>query len=134
MNPHPVHRYPVVIREHHVDSFGHVNNAVYLELLEEARWEMITERGYGLEKIRETGQGPTILEIHLLFIQELRLRESVVIHTQNITYEKRILQLKQWITNAEEKICCEAVFKIGLFDVRERKLIPPTVEWLNAMS
>ena len=89
MNPHPVHRYPIVIREHHLDSFGHVNNATYLELLEEARWESITERGYGFEKIRETGQGPTILEIHLLFTQELRLRESVVIHTQLITYEKR---------------------------------------------
>jgi thioesterase-3 len=134
MTLHGAHRYPIVIRERHLDSFGHVNNATYLELMEEARWESITERGYGLEKIRETGQGPTILEIHLLFIQELRLRESVVIHTQLITYEKKIAQLKQWITNAEEKVCCEAVFKIGLFDVKARKLILPTVEWRNALG
>ena len=132
MNPHCVHQYPTVIREHHLDTFGHVNNSVYLELLEEARWEIITQRGYGIDKIRETGQGPTILEIHLLFTQEVRLRESIVIHTQLVSYEKKVAQLNQWITNEEEKVCCEAAFKMGLFDVKERKLVLPTVEWLNA--
>lgn len=34
----PIHEYPVVIREHHLDTFGHVNNAAYLDILEEARW------------------------------------------------------------------------------------------------
>ena len=37
-----VHEYALVIREQHLDTFGHVNNAKYLEILEEARWDLIT--------------------------------------------------------------------------------------------
>ena len=43
-----VHDYQLVIREQHLDTFGHVNNAKYLEILEEARWDLITGNGYGL--------------------------------------------------------------------------------------
>ena len=34
------------IKENHLDGFGHVNNAIYLQFFEEARWEMITQGGY----------------------------------------------------------------------------------------
>ena len=33
------------IRTFHTDSFGHVNNAKYLELLEEARWRYAEDNG-----------------------------------------------------------------------------------------
>ena len=45
--------YPVQIRERHLDTFGHVNNAKYLELYEEARWEIINSRGYDLKQIQK---------------------------------------------------------------------------------
>ena len=48
-----VSEYKILIREHHVDSYGHVNNATYLSLYEEARWEVITPEGFGfVDKIR----------------------------------------------------------------------------------
>lgn len=49
--------YELTIKEHHLDTFGHVNNAVYLELFEEARWEFISENGYGLKKIQNEKKG-----------------------------------------------------------------------------
>jgi len=39
-----VHEYEILIKEHHLDSFGHVNNAVYLELFEEA-YDIAEETG-----------------------------------------------------------------------------------------
>ena len=36
----------IVISEAHLDSFGHLNNARYLELFEQARWDLITEGGF----------------------------------------------------------------------------------------
>ena len=95
---HTLFAYPLIVREHHLDTFGHVNNAVYLQIFEEARWEMVNRAGYGLAKIKETGKGPTILEIKLLFSRELVLRDSVTIHTQMVSYEGKICMLKQWIT------------------------------------
>ncbi len=71
--------YQLLIREQHLDSYGHVNNATYVSLFEEARWEMSTQRGYGYNKIQESGKGPIILEINLKFLKEVTLRETVTI-------------------------------------------------------
>ena len=125
--------YPLIIKESYLDTFGHVNNATYLTLFEEARWDYITKNGYGLKKIQETGHGPTILELKLTFLKELRLRDEIIIETQLISYEKKIGKLSQkMIRNGED--CCTAEFVIGLFSLHERKLILPTPEWLNAIG
>lgn len=38
------HRTTIKVRGYHLDLYGHVNNARYLEFLEEARWAMFEER------------------------------------------------------------------------------------------
>lgn len=125
--------YPLLIKENHLDSFGHVNNATYLTLFEEARWEIITQNDFGLDKIRETGLGPTILEIKVRYIKEVFLRENVVIETQLLSYEKKIGRLMQTMKRNGE-ICCTAEIVLALFDLKQRKLIPPTPEWLRAVG
>ncbi|HEY8944785.1 MAG TPA: acyl-CoA thioesterase, partial [Polyangiaceae bacterium] len=75
--PSAVHEYELRIIERHLDTFGHVNNATYLDLFEAARWDWITQNGYGLTRIRELERGPTILEIHLQFKRELLNRELI---------------------------------------------------------
>ncbi len=125
--------YPLVIKEIYLDTFGHVNNASYLTLLEEARWDFITKNGYGLKKIQETGLGPTILEIKLVFLKELRLRDKITIETKIISYEKKIGKLSQKMIR-DGDVCCDAEFIIGLFSLVERKLVLPTPEWLYAVG
>jgi len=46
--------YEVQIKEMHLDSFGHVNNAAYVMLYEEARWDFITRNGFGLDYVLES--------------------------------------------------------------------------------
>ncbi len=129
-----IFQYDLVIKEFHLDTFGHVNNATYLQLYEEARWEFITANGYGLDKIKSTGLGPVILEINISFVKELRLREKITIHSQTGDYSGRVGIIKQWITDSEGKICSEIELKMGLFDTNKRKLVEPTEDWLNAVK
>lgn len=125
--------YPVTIQESYLDVFGHVNNAMYLTLFEEARWDIIHKNGYGLKKILETGIGPVILEIHLKFSKELRLRDEIVIETELLSHTKKVAEMGQkMIRNGD--VCCTAQFTIGLFSLKERKLIHPTEEWLKAIG
>lgn len=131
---HTKFTYPIQIKEHHLDTFGHVNNATYLELLEEARWEFITARGYGLHKIVETGLGPTLLEINIKFKREIRLREYITIESQLTSHKSKISYLKQAILNAEGDVVCEAELVMGFFDTKARKLVTPTPEWLYAIG
>lgn len=131
---HSKFTYPIQIKEHHLDTFGHMNNATYLEILEEARWEFITSRGYGLEKIQETGLGPTILEINIKFKKEIRLREHINIESQLVSVNGKIARLKQVIRNSNNEIACEADFTLAFFDMRARKLVSLPPEWLYAIG
>ena len=125
--------YPLSIKESYLDTFGHVNNAVYLTLFEEARWALLNQSGFGIAKFQETGLGPTILEIKLTFLKELRLHDAIVIETHLVSYEKKIGRLFQRMLRGEE-VCCTAEIMIGLFDLRHRKLVLPTPEWLQAIG
>jgi len=126
--------YETVIRERHLDSFGHVNNSKYLELFEEARWEMITENGYGLHEIQAKKQGPIIFDIQIKFKRELRLREKIRIETTVTKYERKIGYIQQRILNEAGKLSCKADFRFGLFDMAARSLTVPTPEWEKALG
>jgi YbgC/YbaW family acyl-CoA thioester hydrolase len=126
--------YEITIREHHLDTFGHVNNATYLQLYEEARWEFITQNGYGLDKVKSTGLGPVILEINLRFLKELRLRDKITIHSQTSNHTSKIGLINQWMTNGKGDTCSDIELKYGLFDTKSRKLVVPTEEWVNAVT
>jgi thioesterase-3 len=125
--------YPVLIKENHLDSFGHVNNATYLALFEEARWDFVTKHGYGVRKMHETGLAPTILEVKLRFLKEVRLREEVVITTQLLTYKGKIAVIHHQILRGIE-VCCDAEITMALFDLKQRKIVLPTAEWLTAIG
>lgn len=131
---HRTHEYPLLIVERHLDTFGHVNNATYLELFEEARWDWIQQNGYGLDEIRRRSQGPTILEIHLRFKREVKNRQRVVIQSFVDSYEGKIGKLTQRMLDASGDLCCEAKMVFGLFDLTLRRLVHPTPEWLAGVG
>jgi len=129
-----VHEYSTVIKERNLDSFGHVNNAQYMALFEEARWEMVTERGYGLEDVLKGKISTVVLEATLRFKRELKNREKIKIVTQVDTIESKLVRLNQKILKESGEISCEGWFVLGCFDLLSRKLIKPTSEWLGAIS
>ena len=129
-----VHLYELLIHERHLDTFGHVNNAVYLDLFEAARWDLIDRNGYGLSEIQRRATGPTILEINVRFLRELTNRQRITIKTWVESYAGKIGKMKQQMVNPDGDVCCDALFVFGLFDIKARKLIKPTPEWLKAVG
>jgi YbgC/YbaW family acyl-CoA thioester hydrolase len=129
-----ISEYRVQILEHHLDTFGHVNNAVYLELFEEARWDIVTSRGYGLDKVHETKIGPTILGVNLQFRREIKNREWITIRSTVTQDQGKIATLRQVMVNDKGEEACIADFTIGLFDLNQRRLILPTPEWRRAIG
>src|SRR5262249_19053659 len=132
--PSRVHEYSLLIIERHLDTFGHVNNATYLQILEEARWDWITSGGYGMERIIELGQGPTVLECTLRFRRELRNRTRVNIVSELQSYVGKIGRMHQEIRLESGEIACEAEFVLALFDTARRKLLDPTPAWLACVG
>lgn len=129
-----VHEYELLIHERHLDTFGHVNNATYLDLFEEARWDLITRNGYGLAEVQARKIGPTILEISLRFVREIKNRERITVKSWLESYTGKVGRFRQQMVNVNGDLCCDATFVMGLFDMQSRKLIPPTPEWLRALG
>lgn len=126
--------YDIIVLERHLDTFGHVNNATYFEIFEEARWQLITSRGYSLEEIQKRKQGPVILEANIKFLQELTLREHITITTQLLNYKGKIGTLEQKMLKQDGSEAAVVQFVFGLFDLEKRKLIDPTLEWKKAIG
>lgn len=126
--------FETMVQETHLDIFGHMNNARYLELFEQARWDLITQRGYGLKKIQESGQGPVILEAHLRFIKELKQRDKIKISVECTEYTGKIGKLKQEMFNDKNEVCAELIVVLAFFDLKARKIILPTPEWKTAIG
>jgi YbgC/YbaW family acyl-CoA thioester hydrolase len=126
--------YDVLIRESHLDSFNHVNNAAYMVLFEEARWEWITQNGYDLRFIQQTKQGPVVLECTVKFKKELTLREKIRITTEMTDYRGKIGHCAQKMLKEDGTVAAEAVFVVGLFDLQTRRLLEPTETWKKAIG
>lgn len=129
-----VHEKTILISESHLDSFGHLNNARYLELFEQARWDLITERGFGIDTIRRTQTGPVLLEVQVRFRRELAPRERVVIRSELVSYEGKVAKIRQEMIKPDGTTAAESVFTFGLFDLQRRKLIVPTPAWAYAVG
>jgi len=127
--------YQTIIREFHLDTFGHVNNAIYLQLFEEARWDYITEAGFGLERVHHDQMGPVVLEALIKYRKELKLREKIIIETKFVGMMNRLsFTLEQFIKNEEGKIAATLTITLGILDFKKRKLVTPPQNWLEAMG
>ena len=132
----PVYEYEITILEKDLDTFGHVNNANYLVMYEEARWDFITKNNLGVKEILEKQIGPVLLDLNLVFKSELKNREKVKIISQARTEmrNKYVIVLDQKMVKEDGKIASMITISVGLFDLKNRKLIAPTKEWLKALG
>lgn len=132
----PIFEYEKEILEQHLDTFGHVNNAVYLSLYEEARWDFITKNGLGLKQIMESKVGPVLLDLQLTFKSELNNREKIKIISQarSEMRNKLVMVLDQKMIKSNGKTASTLTLSVGLMDLNMRKLVPPTKEWLAALG
>lgn len=73
--------YRLTVRGYELDSFGHVNNSVYLQYAETALWNFFKVSGL-LNTIIEQGLFPVILESSQRYIHELHMLDEVRIDTE----------------------------------------------------
>ncbi len=126
--------FQATIKETQVDILGHLNNAVYLELFEIARWDIIHSRGYGLKKMIELQQGPVLLEINLKFIKEVLARDVITIKSELTKYQGLVGEIMQKMYKESGEQAAELRVAFGLFDMKTRRLIEPSESWRKALA
>lgn len=102
----------LTVRSCDLDSFGHVNNAVYLQYAETAVWDFFRKSGH-LDKLSESGLFPVILESSQRYIHELKLFDEVRIESEFRT-NGGIISYKHNIFNeGTGQISCKVQGKIA---------------------
>lgn len=123
-----------LIKEHHLDFVGHMNHAAYLVVLEEIRWDILTERGYGVEKIRKSGISPVILEVNIKYKKEVRLRETITVKSTFKVTKSKVHSVAQTMYKEDGSIACVAEMKFGLMDMSQRTLVDPDQDWKKTLG
>jgi thioesterase-3 len=75
------HSTEIRVRGYHLDVYGHVNNARYLEFLEEARWRFFEERGM-IDEITGDELAMVVVNININYRRAAVIHENLKITTQ----------------------------------------------------
>ena len=108
------HRMSLIVRGYELDSYGHVNNAVYLQYFEQARWEFMKDQGL-LDKINEQKLFLVVVDAHVRYMRESNLFDELVIETI-CKIEKPYVVFQQKIINQKNLSVSRATVKTVFVD------------------
>ena len=113
------------IRGYHCDAYGHVNNARYLELLEEARWTFLEpalkENFFDTRNLLFI-----VVNINITYKKPLVPAQVVNIEITDVTYNNKSMVVRQTITdNQNHELASEAQVTFVLLNSKTGK--PETI-------
>lgn len=118
--PSLTHRMSFAVRPAELDSFGHVNNARYLEYLEWARAEWGNVRGVRYERFHAWGVIPAVVEARLRFLKESALGDTLTIQTTPEVKHRARIVFHQEITNQDGRRVLKAEVHLVAVDMQAR--------------
>ena len=95
------------IRGYHCDAYGHVNNARYLELLEEARWEFL-EPAIHEKFFEKRNLLFVVVNINISFKKPLVPNQVIDIQLKDIAYNNKSIVVYQEITDKHTGAICSS--------------------------
>ncbi len=84
-------------RGYELDSYNHINNAVYLNYFEHARWEYLRQLNI-YEFLKENQNLPVVTDVHIRYQREIKIFDALRIESYCIL-EKPYLIFHQKIMN-----------------------------------
>lgn len=78
----PLHETRVAVRSYELDSFGHLNHAVYLNYFEHARFQALTDRGFSPWVMKERDEAVHVVRIEVDYRVEAFLGQEMVVRTR----------------------------------------------------
>ena len=105
----------IKVRGYHLDVFGHVNNARYLEFLEEARWTYLEQMGISFDSFARKGISLAVVNININYRAPSVLGDVLVIETTLNKIGNRSIVLNQVVHkkhNNKRVIDAEVTFVI----------------------
>ena len=115
-------RVRIRVRGYELDVNGHLNQAVYLQYAEHARWELVRAAGVSQEKLLAAGLGPVVLETTIRYHRELRDGDEVDVSCAFGWGSGKTFRVSQDIRLTDGALAAEVRGVGGLLNLSERRL------------
>lgn len=99
----------IKVRGYHCDAFGHVNNARYLEFLEEARWSLFDPEGTSLPPV-----GLVVARIAIDYRRPSLLGEELAVRTALARLGAKSATLAQVIVRDKDTVAQAEVVMVAV--------------------
>ncbi|WP_327691898.1 MULTISPECIES: acyl-CoA thioesterase [unclassified Streptomyces] len=115
---------PVTVRGYETDVQGHLNQSVYLNYAEHARWSFLRAAGISQSGLIGRGIGPVALETTIRYRRELIAGDEVEVTCGFIWGQGKTFRMEQTIRKTDGTVAAEITAVGGLLDLKERRLVP----------
>jgi acyl-CoA thioester hydrolase len=127
-------RVNVVVRGYELDTQGHLNQAVYLQYAEHARWELLRAAGISQDKLLASGVGPVALETTIRYLRELRGGDEVAVSCAFEWGTGKTFRLAQRVELPDGTPAAEVSAVGGLLDLTARRLVAEPGKHLRSLA
>jgi len=124
----------VTVRGYETDALGHLNQNVYLQYAEHARWCVLQAAGLGQAELVAKGVGPVVLETTIRYLRELRAGDEVEVTCAFEWGEGKTFRMAQTIRKQDGTVSAELTLTGGLLDLRERRLVADPQGYFRALA
>ena len=119
-----MHHTPIKVRGYHLDLYGHVNNARYLEFLEEARWGYLEQHG-DIEHFEQLGLAWVIVNININYRRPAVLGDVLTVTSKLEQLNGKSGTLSQVVTlNPNGEVVADALITFVCIDLKTQKALP----------
>lgn len=125
---------PVTVRGYETDVQGHLNQSVYLQYAEHARWSLLDEAGISQAVLIAKGVGPVVLETTIRYLRELRAGDRAEVTCVFTWGDGKTFRMEQTIRRPDGTVAAECTAVGGLLDLKERRLVADPREYFRALA
>lgn len=98
----PVSEITIGVRTSELDSFGHVNHAVYLNYFEHARFEALSDAGFAWQVLAERDWAIFVVRIEVDYLAEARREDQLLVRTWADSFRRTSMLLAQEMLRADD--------------------------------
>ncbi|MFF4059743.1 acyl-CoA thioesterase [Streptomyces sp. NPDC001668] len=125
---------PVTVRGYETDVQGHLNQSVYINYAEHARWSLLEAAGITQAGLVGSGVGPVALETTIRYRRELLAGDEVEVTCAFEWGEGKTFRIQQTIRKKDGTVAAEITAVGGIMDLKERRLVAHPVEVFKELA
>lgn len=114
---------PITVRGYETDTQGHLNQSVYLQYAEHARWSLLQASGIRQSAMVDRRIGPVTVETTIRYRRELRAGDETEVSCAFVWGEGKTFRIEQIVRRADGVVAAEVSAVCGLLDLTTRKLL-----------